>query len=116
MPDIIGSDVVLCHATQAVAHTSRDNMEKRSLPVARQETKPRAKEREKRESQREPKRFGSRCHIWQGDESESIFTSSYVVLKISAQKPQELDIASLPRDRHSGCPFSIKHAHHFVIG
>ncbi|KAF8345208.1 hypothetical protein F5887DRAFT_1074579 [Amanita rubescens] len=41
-----------------------------------------------------------------------LFTSppSYAVLKIAAQKPQELDVASLPRARLSGHPFSIEHA------
>ncbi|KAF8310136.1 hypothetical protein F5887DRAFT_1091681 [Amanita rubescens] len=41
-----------------------------------------------------------------------LFTSppSYAVLKIAAQKPQELDVASLPRARLSGHPFSIDHA------
>src|ERR1700684_705785 len=37
-------------------------------------------------------------------------SSSYATLKITARKPQELDVTSLPRARLLGHPFSIEQA------
>ncbi len=81
------------------------------------------RERDK-ERQREPKRAKESQREFKGENFSPLLAaglastasflsspSSYVIL---TQKPQELDVASLPRDRLSGRPFSIEYAYHLA--